>query len=243
MKYIEYIDSKNRTTYSSSSSYFTVDLSQTYQNVKSVRLIGYHIANTIYTINEYNNNLRYVENSGNDTISVTLTKKNYTASQLASEIASVMTTNTQNAITYTVSYNSSTMKYTFTADSSNFYFDFNGLNNSCHRQLGFSSTYTGSASSSVTSSNIIRLDHDFILMQTDINNDIKSGNNGKGYASFILQLPTVGTSQFYNTEVIPHSLTYGKSTIDRLEIKLIDTNNNIVNLNGSDNIFIFEFEV
>ena len=241
-KYLEFVNSANRESYSNSSSDFTCSLSQSFQKVKSIKLIGYYIANTIYTINDYNYQLTYVENAGTDSITISIPKKVYTTSQLATELGTLMTANTLNAITYTVTYDTQTYKFTFTASTSDFYFDYTHLTYGCFRELGFDVNYTGTASSSVTSSNMVRLDNNFILMETDLSNDIKGSNTGLGTCSFILQLPSIGTSDFFNTEVIQHTLKTGKSQFNKIKIKLIDTSNRTINFNGSNNIFIFEIE-
>lgn len=242
MKHKEVINSKDRITGGTSSN-FTVKLGKAYSNVKSIELIGYHVANTIYTINTNNQNLRYIENTGANTINVVIPNKNYSASQLATELSTLMTANTANSITYTVTYDQQTMKFTFTASTNNFYLHFDGVNNNCHLELGFDSSYIGSSSSTVSSVNIIRLDKRFLLMETDLLNDLNTGPNGKGQCSFILQLPDAGTSQFYSMEVLKHELKHGRNQFDRFKIALKDFDNNIIPLNGSDNVFIFEITI
>lgn len=244
MKYIEYVNSRDRTTSSASSSDFTVRLSKSYNNIRSVELLGYTIANAIYTINSSNNQLRWVEYDIPDytTRLVSIPSKNYSASQLATEITTLMTTNSFTGLVYNVSYDSQTMKYTITATGSvglTFYLDFNGLSNSCASELGFSDTYVGTSGTTITSQNIIRLDKTFILMETDILNDIQGGPNGQGTCSFMLQLPANGTTETFYTEVIEHQLE-GIYSMSQMKIRLKDFKNRVVDMNGSDHIFIFQ---
>lgn len=246
MKYIEYVNSKDRTTSSVSSSDFTVKLSRSYNNIRSIELLGYNMSNTIYTINSSNNKLHFVEYSIPDYTDVTITipQKNYSASQLATELTTLMTSNSTIGMSYNVSYDNQTLKYTFTGTpvslGETFYFDFNNVSNNCAIELGFPENYTGTSGTTITSPNIIRLDKTFILMETDILNDIQGGSNGSGTCSFMLQLPPNGTTQFYYTEVIEHQLM-GIYNINQIKIKLKDFKNKVVDMNGSDNIFILQF--
>jgi hypothetical protein len=246
-KYTEFVNSKDRTATSTSSSDFTIKLSRTYNDVKSVRLVAYQMSNTLYTINSSNDKLIWMEKEGIDPWELcvaSLTHKNYTASQLATEIQSKMIGSSYYLKTYTVTYDPQTLKYTTTMVApllgDSFYFYFSHDTNSCAVEMGYDKTYVGNMNTSDVSTNVVRLDKGVILMETDILNNIHGGNVGLGTCSYLLQMPPNGETQFYYTEVVDHMLC-GTFTFNQIKIKLKDFDNKIVELNGSNNIFVFEF--
>jgi len=77
--------------------------------------------NLQYPINQYNKTITFQENSDTGvSYTATLTEGSYTGSEIATEIASQLTANTGNAITYTGSYDNNTGKLTISASALNF---------------------------------------------------------------------------------------------------------------------------
>lgn len=105
-----------------------------------------------YVIDSSNNKIDFKETGGGGEITSTLTSGTYTADELATEIKTQMDADTLNARTYTVTYNSSTGKFTITGSV---YLDIlfsTGTNasSSCRDVIGFgtadftgATTYTG----------------------------------------------------------------------------------------------------
>jgi hypothetical protein len=241
VKKLIFVNSADRTVLSLSSSAFHVELNRSYNCVQSIRLISYEIANTIYNINNVNNTLRFVENSGASIINVTLTNGSYNASTLATHIQTLMNTNTANAITYTVVYDSITFKYTITADILNFHFDFT-ISNSVYIEMGFDQVVYSDATS-VVSSNAIRLDTASGLLEMDISNNIDTTNQSVNF-SWLIELPQLGTvhSRYINN-TYSHDVPVTTSTIRSFEIRLKDTQNRTLDFNNSNHTFLFELSL
>lgn len=87
-----------------------------HSNMK-LSFISAEIPNLRYTIHTGNQHLVFQENSTTTNITATLTPKEYTASQLATELKTQLDAEGSN--TYTVSYDSQTKKFTITANSTN----------------------------------------------------------------------------------------------------------------------------
>lgn len=128
-----------------SSTQFKYNFGQYLPAVKSVALEFISIPLSVYTITTSNNVLYFSDNGTNK--SCTISVGNYDASTLASTIASAMTTGS-GFQTYTVSYSSSTYKFTFSAGA---VFTLRwSQNSSMAKLLGFTATDT-SSSTSITS--------------------------------------------------------------------------------------------
>jgi hypothetical protein len=88
----------------------------------SISVDSVQFANTSYPISaDRSNNVLYFQenNDTGTTYSGTLTTQNYNGTTFASEIQSILNTNTGNAYTYTVSYDSSTKKLTISEAGNN----------------------------------------------------------------------------------------------------------------------------
>lgn len=209
-----------------------------HNNVRQIRLISYNIANTVYTINVNNNKIKFVE--GATSVTITLTNQNYTASTLATHIAAIMTVNSPTLDTYTGTYNTNTYKMTFSAGVSNFYFDFNGLNFSTAREMGFSDNHAGLTATSQKSENAVRIDNPYILLETNFQNNIESSSTGTNF-SWVLQLPSQGTSETYNINSTYSHITNADVALRSMKIRLKDMKNRTIDFNNSDCCFLFEF--
>ena len=237
------INSKNRTALSLSSSDFYIELPKLYQNVSRVKLLSSLISNTIYNVSNNNNKLKYIELNGSPTtITVTLTNGIYTATQLSNHLSAIMTSNSANAISYAVTYNSQTMKFTFVASILSFKFDFSSLSNNCGYEIGFTETYIGSSfSSSVVPPNVIRIVNLCVLIETEILNTIQTSNPMVN-CTWMVELPQVGSfSGSYSNTTYDYCVE-ADTNIRTLHFRLKNGNNQILDFNGSDNMFLLEIE-
>jgi len=236
--YTVLISSRDRSSLSNSAADFHVEFNKTYDKIRTIKLLSYNIANTVYTVNSNNNRLRFVE--GSTTVLVTLTNSNYTAPELAAHIADVMTSNSTVAATYTGTYDINLFKMTFTASTGNFYFDFNGLNKNCSQIIGFNENHIGTLASSQISQNAIRIDVNYVLLETDFQNNIETSAQGVK-ASWVLELPASGTSQTFNVNNTYDHQVDVNMTIRSMSIRLKNNKNYTIDMNGSDSYFLFEF--
>lgn len=147
------LNTVNRITNSDiSSPIYFVD--KTLYNVRGFKVKNITIPLTVYTIDSRNNKLYLQETAGITSI-VTLTSQNYTASQIATELASKLSAASQGGKTYTVTYNSQTNKLTISASSGTFAF-VDGDDNANY-ELGITSSDLGVFASSLTPSTPIDL--------------------------------------------------------------------------------------
>lgn len=110
------INSGQRQTDSSSSTDFYVRFSQHVANVRKVKLDWVQIPLAIYQITSSNNTIYFRENSTNKT--ATLTAGYYNANDLGVELATQLNTASGGFATFTVTFNSSTYKFTIVSTQS-----------------------------------------------------------------------------------------------------------------------------
>ena len=230
------VNSKDRTALSNSSSDFQIAFNRSFNNVRSIKLLSYEIANTIYNVNNYNNSVRLVENGS--TINLTLTNGSYTASELATHLQTIMNSATLNGVTYTVSYNSTLFKYVIVADMFTFKFDFT-TNNNAYLLLGYPKEISAEAST-LTSPNAIRLDISCALLEMDISNNIDTSTPALN-CSWLLELPSSGgVHSKYIKTTYENNLPVSASTIRDMSLRIKNSDNQTLDFNGSNTIFLFE---
>ena len=119
----------------------TLDLNQIVQYGVRVKSVTFN--NARYTVHDGNNKITFTEFDGTantDSYTITLTNQCYTGSQLATEIASKMTTasSADQTLTYSGSYDSQTKKITITlTDGLPNVFKFVAVANDAYRLAGF----------------------------------------------------------------------------------------------------------
>ncbi len=235
-----FINSRDRSPLSVSSSDFEIDLPKLFINVKSIDFVGAIIGNTIYTINNNNNKLRYIESIGLVPTTVTLTNGVYTANQLASHLSVVLTANSANLSSYTVTYDAQTFKFTFSSSLVSFMFSFTGLVNNCSYELGFVEDSNTSTASSITAPYVAKIVDTFILVETDFHNNVQTSNHSVN-CSWVLELPPSGTytgvSLVNSFQVIP---PMPMPSFRKIKIRLKNCKNKTVDFNGGDFVLMFD---
>ena len=185
-----------------------------------------NIPYSFYNIDSNNNALYYSVNGGN-LQTLEITPGNYNAKQL-------MTFLNSNLPNFTVTYNNMTNKYTFINSLYNFYFD---KSSTCLNLLGFrtdTNLYNTSILKQLTSANCIDLVSHKIL---NITIDIPTGSINLSNVSemSILSSIPITTSPFSLINYINqsnHQVCLFKNTLNALNIRLTDQDNNNLNLNG-----------
>lgn len=101
----------------------------------SVCLTEMSFFNLLTTVNRYNDLIEISENNGAQLFGVRMDKRNYTANEMATYLTNLLSAESPNNISYTVSYNDQLKIFTFDSDSDNFKFT---QNTTARRLLGLS---------------------------------------------------------------------------------------------------------
>ena len=177
---------------------------------------------TFYNIDSTNNILIYTQNGIQSTLNITC--GNYNAINLAS----YLTLNMPNII---IKYNPICNLFIFTNSLYNFQFS---INSTCFSLLGISNTNLTSINKVYTSPNCVNLlSKTCLCIQSNIPTlNINHSNLSEGniLVSFPVNTPPYSLITFENKSNFKTNLN--SNTISNINIKLIDQNNNLVNLNG-----------
>lgn len=211
-------------------------LNNYYPIVGQYRVHNIQIPRTNYNVNSTNNLIYFIDADAVN-YTATITPGSYTSSTLASAIVSAM--EAQSAQTYTVTFSSTTGKYTFVPGSGNISFLFaSNTTNSARYILGFNAEDTTPASS-VTSTNSIDLSYTpsvsiFINECLDSNYGLFK-EQGSEYSIYVPFVQSYGSYTDLQTNDIAQKIILRNTK--SLNIKLLDHDNNQIDLNGVD----FEF--
>ena len=259
--HIYIVDSRDRdqTLYPSPSEYRLSTAE--YRDVVSISLEGAEIPITDYIINAYNN-LIYFQEETDITQIASIPFGNYTVDELATEIENVMNSISANSITYTVTSDPITSKYTISSSATMpFLFNlvfFGGLEscpsineincknepvyieNSVGPVIGFdkknltgSLSYTGQFVFNLAGEKYIVM---FINEQADVIEANKSSVH-KAFAKITINVPQ-GSVNFYNNvdnRYIKHFSPPIK--LSNLSVKFQTYNGNLYNFNGQEHSF------
>jgi hypothetical protein len=211
-------------------------------NVKNIKIQNAIIPLSFYNINSNNNILIF-----NDGVARTanLTLGMYTANQLATMIQVAM--NAISTLVFTVTYSSITQKFTF-ATTSNFSLLFTTPTTSIlPDMLGFTKTiFTGA--STFTSVNVASVNK--IYSQVNIcssrlslhNNQVASSNNYFGSLICVINnsIFKPGEYLYYSNDDNSQNVMFSneQSSLDNIDIKLYDVDNNLIEFNGVDEVCI-----
>ncbi len=144
------IDSRRRDTGSTSSSDFTYTFKRIFHNVTGIQLVFANFPYVLYNITSSNNSVTF-NNGSNRT--ATLTAGLYTATALATELGTQMTTSGGGDV-YTATFSTTTFKFTIASAGAAFFMRM-ATGSTPYLELGFSNTVidsgTGRTSSTATS--------------------------------------------------------------------------------------------
>ena len=177
---------------------------------------------TFYNISDTNNTLVYITNGITTTLNIT--GGNYNAINLASYL-------TLNMPNFTVKYNSVSNKFLFTSSAYNFQFL---PVSTCFILLGISNTNLSSVNKIYTSLNCVNLlSKACLCIQSNLptsNINHKNLSEGNILVSFPVNVPPYSLITFQNNSNFKTNLF--SNTISFINIRIIDQDNNIVDLNG-----------
>lgn len=225
------IKSSDRLSSSTGSHNFRLQLTTPIEN-GDYELVSVSMPNSFYVVNDTNNKIYFTDDSTART--ATLTNGYYSTSTLPTEIKSAMETANSSFQTYTVSYSSSTSKFTVSA-AGNFTFDFaSNTSNSARKLLGMNAT-DDSAATSHTSDNIVDLSGPRIVcIQLNMAGDTLRNSQDDLYCDLYVPMDVdFGEFKYYKPnneekQIVRFNLT------SNITVRLVDENNNELDLNGLD---------
>lgn len=198
----------------------------------TVRVLDVSIPQTSFSVNNTNNKIYFVENSVE--LTATLTNGNYNTTTILAELDTQM--DAVAAETYTWSLDADTQKLTCTQDGASLAFAFQWgtyTTNSAHEVLGFNATDGTASTAAKTADNVYALDLPRgIMVQLD-RYQIEAGLQGSG------TFTVPWTAPF--GDIVTHSFDPEREPTFKIldgarwwNVKLIDFNNNPVDLNNSE---------
>lgn len=222
------VNSKYRN--SGTPSNFSYQLLVAISNPKKVALENIQIYNTVYTINDYNNKLYWIDASSVARVS-TLTNGNYTATSLADHIQTVL-----NAVspTFTVSFSTTSGKITISS-TGNFSLTF-GTNtvNSCASTIGFNDS-NKSGQATYTGENVVNLNTKYYTVHADIlnTNNTHQSDQINSIIAIVPNNVNFGDCICYSPN-LAKSFELKQTEISSLNFYVKDDKKNTVDLNGVD---------
>lgn len=236
------INSYDRTSQSLSASNFTVNLQNFANKFNYVKLLDIRLLNSWYNIMSDNNTLSWTSNSQATTS--TLTAGQYTATTLATEIQTQMNADKDagDTNTYTVSYSTTTKKFTISGDTTTFGLNF-ATSTALAYILGYAETNL-SGSQSYIAGNCADLQRvKLVNIETNLPTKNHVCSSDGSVQKYIASLPcNFNSGQYidYNRDDVNFVQLSGNMPI-YLSIQLRDHHGNIIDTNGVDTQFVFQF--
>jgi hypothetical protein len=225
------INSKDKSPESTSDSDFYINIASWPRRPRGVCVESVQMYNTQYTIHQNNNLLRWTDSASVAHITE-LTKGNYTASALATHIATKM--NADDSVvadTYTCTYDTSAGKITIANGTANFHLNFAVTSRSVGSTIGFSATDLSGAMT-YTGQSVVNLSNKYFTIHADCVHDTSYSAVGN-LADMIAQVPV--DAQF--GDMLNFQADFRKiypviTEINRIHIVVRDDTGNIAQLNG-----------
>lgn len=245
---VYHIDSKSRNTGSASN--FRLRLNDVIENIRSIKLLSASIPNAQYIVDSTNNTFTLVEfKSSSPTglsalAAITFPVGNYTPATFATQLATLLTANSPQGWTYTVTFDTTTYKLTISENGA-YEFQLQFPNDWLSKHLGFASLTPTSTNMALTADTLV----DFIRTREYLIylRNVYSPNKTCAGLTFHFAIPNhsgFGCYSFFN-ETSNYESTVGHSNsnvnIGFLDIILMDYLGNEINLNGLDWSFVVSF--
>tara|TARA_R110002096_G_scaffold322812_2_gene516885 strand:+ start:477 stop:1430 length:954 start_codon:yes stop_codon:yes gene_type:complete len=176
----------------------------------------------------------------NDNLSfVKIPKGNYTITTLANTIKTLLDGIT-GGVAYTITYNRTTMKYTYDSNSQQIYFDFSAFTDTSHIEMGFGKNETtiDSGIDNLESTNVPDINGNTHQIQIRTNLSTKGciDSISKSYSTILGSIPidvNFGGVIFSNPSNI-HKILITSKNIQDITIRITDDRGRPINLNGLD---------
>lgn len=231
------LDSRNRTSGTTSS--FTTTLPASF-DIRDIVVVEAEIPFTWYIVNSTNNKIDIKEPSGGTTAVATISSGTYTSSTLTAELKTRLEAAGAAATIYTISFSTTTGKYTIAGDTTFDLLFSTGANasTSIREVLGFNATDKTGASSYV-SDNVANLTGEqYIYIKSSLVRGITEGVVSAGFATdtgILAKIPVSGVfgdTLFYKPPVERSILAYVGTKITSIDLSLTFRSNVSIDLNG-----------
>lgn len=230
------IDSRERNNVSTTNpNSYTIQFDKPFKNIVSLELLSTELPITQYVVNAYNNQLKI------DTDTITITKGNYTSSELASELQTQIRNETGDN-NYSVSANDITMKFTISHSSTAFTLDLS-IDNTIARVIGFSAI-SSSGSTSYTSDKTFDLFGErYIVMHVNnfSSNIVSNQEKLEGaFAKIPITVPLFSIEYFiYDKLKAFKQFNPPLATLDYLNLEFRTYDGNLYDFNGQEHSLTF----
>lgn len=195
----------------------------------SVSVHKVEFPNTVYPVNEFNQNFFFFETLGGGDISIVIPEGVYTGTNMATTLATLMTAASNNAITYTGTYDSVTTKTITIAASGGNTWAYEIGQNAIYEQIGFSLNNITEVNSK-TSDYPVRLDGSRYV---DVVSNLSTNNYSFGASTNVLvRIPlsvSFGSIVFYEPNV-DDEIFVSHNQMDEIRIALRDEQGNLFKL-------------
>ena len=194
---------------------------------------SFNMFNSLYNVVAGENDKLYVEHSVDGNNTLTLTPGFYTAAELDTELTTQL--DSISAVTYTITFDVKTGKYTFTPSSGNFAFKFlTNTADTCRFLIGKNGVddVLGATQVSDTVANFILHDNIIIKIGQDNNQHLTLPDGTEASLMVPVDIASFGNVINYRrNQSYPQFLTFS-SVIASLDIQLLDENGGLLPING-----------
>lgn len=224
---------------------FSIELDQRIKNVVAIKMSSMEFGNTSHTFSSVKgNNTFSISYDGGASLTFTLEDGNYNSDDMVGEINTWLGSNVPNV---TVAVDANTGLFTFTSSAATFSLSFNATSTdyvSLGRSLGYKETSYNSVDLKIISENIMNIiGEQYYFMK--LNNFGNIFNNGiRNFSKIIMNAPK------YEVVMATHSRYVTKEVkmiqpvnIKKLDVKVVDTFDNIIDQKGINFSFTLEFTV
>lgn len=239
------VENQNRALKSKSETDFVYQLTQPIKFTKRsknkqyyIRIENVRVPISFYNINSTNNTFAFTTSSTGAIAAFTVEPGNYTIDDLKDELELLM--NTKDGNTYSITYDEQTQKITIASDGVE---DVSALEGSGWKQLGFDTTEVINASSTpadTTTGSTIAYTNTMRHLKLQLPN-LVSNNVYSNDKDLITHVQPVGLCipiteirnefQFYDNHSGPLIKFSNQSMVSDIRVKLLDPDNNVVDLN------------
>tara|TARA_R110002126_G_scaffold48116_4_gene134264 strand:+ start:295 stop:1248 length:954 start_codon:yes stop_codon:yes gene_type:complete len=200
---------------------------------------------SMYNIREQiNDTIPYrVVSNPNEYFYFVIPKGNYTITTLATQVVALLDGLEHTSSSYSITFDRKTMKYTFTTQTQEIFFDFSLRTDTAHIELGFKTneispiTGIGSGVNSLQSSNVCDVNGSIhsLFIRTNLTSKSSIDSQTKSFSTILGKIPidnNFGSILFFNPRDNTQKILLDTHIINIITIRITDELNRNVDLNG-----------
>lgn len=233
------VDGKDYITQRNSSN-FKIEITDFYKNKFSqLRVRNIMATKSWYTVQTGYNDTVVVDDNGTER-TLTMTESNYTATQLASHLQTLI--NAVSANTWTVSYDSQTMMMT-TTSTANFYYKWGTNSLESSTLFGYTQTDTANSTSSVSTQAIDLQPEKYLLIKCDqVESQFYTGNDKDNSVIALCPMNEVENGSAKSYEPSPVWIPISASFNNILNFRVTYRNDRETPMNGQSFAMLFDLQ-